>query len=243
MKNIRITRSVIPNIFTALNMFSGFVSIVYAGEGKFIIASWFIIIGAIFDTFDGIIARLTNSSSKFGVELDSLSDLVSFGVAPAFLIYTSFLKQYGAMGIVISSLLMIFGGLRLARFNVELTGFDKSYFTGLPVPSSAITLASFVISYYKDGIFPRPSSGFIIPLVFLLSLLMVSKIRYESLPKFTLNGIKEKPVLSAFILISIISMLITKGNGLFCIFMLMLLTGIIRHIYFTLFPARKKTAG
>ncbi len=85
VNNFRITRAVVPTLFTVLNMFSGFLSIVHSSEGKFIEACWFIILAGLFDSLDGVMARLTKSSSKFGVEIDSLSDVVSFGAAPAFL--------------------------------------------------------------------------------------------------------------------------------------------------------------
>ncbi|MGE5432738.1 MAG: CDP-diacylglycerol--serine O-phosphatidyltransferase [Syntrophomonadaceae bacterium] len=239
MRNIRITRSVIPNLFTSLNMFSGFVSIIYSSEQDYMKAAMFIIIGAVFDALDGIMARLTHSSSEFGVELDSLSDLVSFGVAPAFLIYHSYLNQFGAWGIVISSLLMVFGGLRLARFNVQLVGFDKSYFTGLPIPSSAITIAAFVLVYFNGHSYKEPFDTYIIPLVILLSLLMVSKIRYETLPKFSLKGIKERPLSFAFVVISLLIIIATQGKALFYVFIFMILIGIFRHAFSLAFKTGK----
>jgi CDP-diacylglycerol---serine O-phosphatidyltransferase len=231
MKNIRITRSVIPNLFTTLNMFCGFVSIINSQEDNFTQASILIIIAAIFDGLDGIMARLTKSSSEFGVELDSLSDLVSFGVAPSFLLYQIYLNKFGIPGIIISSFIMIAGGLRLARFNVQLVGFDKPYFIGLPIPSSAITVASFILIYYKDNSFIPPFQNYIIPLTITLSLLMVSKIRYETIPKFTKKGIKERPFTFAFIIISLIIIFATKGKALFYIFVLIILLGILRYIF------------
>ena len=109
---IRITPSVVPNLFTAMNMFSGFLSIVNASQGEFSRAAWFIITGAVFDALDGLVARLTKSSSELGVELDSLSDIVSFGAAPSFLIYSAYLYQFETVGIILSSLLMIAEGRR-----------------------------------------------------------------------------------------------------------------------------------
>lgn len=238
MKNIRITRSVIPNLFTAMNMFSGFVSIVYAHRGEYFDASVFIIIAAVFDALDGMMARLTKSSSEFGVELDSLSDLVSFGVAPSFLLYMTYLQNFDTMGIVLASLPMVFGGFRLARFNVQLVGFDKSYFTGLPIPSSAITIASFVMVYFRDGAYIRPFDSFVIPLVIVLSLLMVSKVRYETLPKFTPHGIKEKPYMFLFLLAAVLAVAFTKGYALFYVFVLMILFGIFRYVYSLLFRTK-----
>lgn len=220
-------------------MFSGFVSIIYSHEHNFHDAAIFIIIGAVFDALDGIMARLTKSSSEFGVELDSLSDLVSFGVAPAFLIYQSYLYQYNGLGIVISSLLMVFGGFRLARFNVQLVGFDKSHFVGLPIPSSAITIAAFILVYYQGNSFVEPFSNYIIPLVIALSLLMVSRIKYDTIPKFSKKGIKERPFAFGFIIISIVIILITKGEALFYLFILMILFGIFRHVFSLIVPRKK----
>ncbi len=103
MNRLRITPSIIPNLFTAMNMFCGFLSIVNASQGKFYYAAWLIVIASVFDALDGAMARLTNSSSELGVELDSLSDVVSFGAAPSFLIYATYLHQFNEIGILISS--------------------------------------------------------------------------------------------------------------------------------------------
>lgn len=231
MNRFRITRSVIPNLFTALNMFSGFLSIVYASQGKFFTAAWYIIAAALFDMLDGALARLTNSSSELGVELDSLSDVVSFGAAPAFLIYSSYLYQYEVWGIITSSLLMIAGGFRLARFNVQLIGFDKKYFIGLPIPSSGLTIAAFVIAYYNNNSgFPSPYSHVIIPLVLILSLMMVSRVRYDTIPTFSLRAIKAKPFHHLFAAAAVIILVITKGKALFYIFVFIIVFGIFRHI-------------
>ena len=235
MNRLRITPSVIPNLFTAMNMFCGYLSIINASQGKYNYAAWLIVIAALFDALDGMMARLTNSSSELGVELDSLSDLVSFGAAPAFLIYQTYLKDFNSLGIIISSLLMITGGFRLARFNVQLVGFDKAYFKGLPIPSSAITIAAFILTYFNPGTgFQEPYAAFIIPLVLVVSFLMVSTIKYDTLPKFTLKGIKDKPFQFIFVIISVIVLIITSGKALFFIFVFIILFGIFRHIFYLL---------
>ncbi len=230
MNRFRITPSVIPNLFTAMNMFSGFFSIISASQGNFIYAGWLIIIAAIFDTLDGLMARLTKSSSELGVELDSLSDVVSFGVAPSFLLYTTYFNQFETFGVIISSLPMIAGGFRLARFNVQLVGFDKSYFTGLPIPSAALVIVCFNLSFYKDG-YPEELKIFIIPIVLLVSFLMVSKIKYDTLPKFSLNEMKKNPLLYVAYLIALIVLVIYKIKGLFFIFVFMIAFGIFRQIF------------
>jgi CDP-diacylglycerol--serine O-phosphatidyltransferase len=233
MNRLRITPSIIPNMFTAMNMFCGFLSIINAASGEYIYACWLIIIAAIFDMLDGTMARLTKSSSALGVQLDSLSDLVSFGVAPSFLIYKTHLIQYNAMGIIISSLLMIAGGLRLARFNVQLVGFNKSYFTGLPIPSAAITVSSFIIAFYSMGAGFNPAViNYIVPLVVILSYLMISTIKYDTFPKFTKKELKDKPYLYFIpLVLLLIFIFIPLKRILFLIFVLIILFGIFRHLY------------
>ncbi|MBW7888508.1 MAG: CDP-diacylglycerol--serine O-phosphatidyltransferase [Bacteroidetes bacterium] len=231
MNNFRITRAVVPTLFTVLNMFSGFLSIVHSSEGKFIEACWFIILAGIFDSLDGVMARLTKSSSKFGVEIDSLSDVVSFGAAPAFLVYKLHLYQFGTFGIIISSLLMIMGGIRLARFNVQLVGFDKEYFTGLPIPSSAIAVVSYVLTFHTGGDHLEGlAAPMLAPTVIVLSLIMVSKIKYDTMPKFSGKEIKKHPVKTISFLFGIILIIFTRGEAIFYLFAVFVVYGILRSV-------------
>ncbi len=240
MAKLRFTPSIIPNLFTAMNMFCGFLSIINTSQQKYFYAAWLIIIAAVFDTLDGFMARLTKSSSELGVELDSLSDVVSFGTAPAFLFYSIYLFQYEVWGILTSSLLLIAGGFRLARFNVQLIGFDKKFFKGLPIPTAAIILTSFMLTFYQEGIgFAEFYARLIIPLIFLLSLLMVSKIKYDTIPSLSIKGFKEKPAAAIFVVIALFALLITKGKALFHIFVIILLFGILRHLYYLLTQRKK----
>lgn len=228
----RITRSIIPNLFTAMNMFCGFLSIINASEGNYHYAAWLIVIAAIFDALDGAVARLTKSSSELGVELDSLSDIVSFGAAPAMLIYKTYLYSLNTTGVLLAASLILAGGFRLARFNIQLVSFEKTFFKGLPIPIAALTISSFILSYYnKPAGFASPFNEFIIPLVVILSILMVSKIKYDAIPKPTKETFKEKPHQFVFIFISIIVGFITSGKAVFFIFVLIILFGIFRHIF------------
>jgi len=211
-------------------MFCGFLAILSASEGNFNYAAWLIYIAAIFDALDGMVARLTNSSSELGVELDSLSDIVSFGAAPSFLLYKTYFYSMDVWGILISALPLIAGGFRLARFNIQLVGFSKSFFLGLPIPSSALTIASFVLAFYNDG-FPKPISNFITPMILVLSFLMVSNIRYETLPKISFKSIKEKPYHFIFLIIAVILVALMYIKGLFLAFVFMIVIGIFRHLY------------
>jgi CDP-diacylglycerol--serine O-phosphatidyltransferase len=228
---MRITRAVVPSLFTVLNMFSGFMCIVHASRNEFISAAWFIVLAAGFDAFDGIMARITKSSSAFGVQIDSLSDVVSFGAAPAFLVYQIHLQSLGGLGIFLSSLLMVFGGLRLARFNVQLVGFEKDHFVGLPIPVSALTIASFVMVFTMPG--GRLSSGAAAALPWMvpvLGLLMVSRIRYETLPRLSKKAVKREPWKFVFALLSVVLIIATGGDALFPVFLLFIVLGIIRTL-------------
>lgn len=229
MNRIRITPSVIPNLFTSLNLFCGFLSIIQASEGDFVNAAWFIIAASIFDALDGFMARLTKSSSELGVELDSLSDVVSFGLAPAFLLYSSYFNQLNSVGILISSLPVIAGAFRLARFNVQLVGFDKKFFTGLPIPLCALTFITFFLGFYEYQI--ELFKIIISPLVVILSFLMVSKVKYDTIPKVSISEIKSNPIKFLLILLLIIVVILYQIKGLFFAFVFVILFGIFRHIF------------
>lgn len=232
MNKIPLSKSFVANTVTALNILSGFLSIVFASEGNFKMAAIMIIAAAIFDTLDGIVARLLNTASKFGVELDSLSDVVSFGAAPSFLVYKAYAYQFGAWGIFFSSLILIFGALRLARFNTMLSNIKtKGDFTGLPIPLSAITIATLVLSYHENGSMLEPYNKIFLPMVILLSILMVSKIRYNALPKLKGKNLKAKLLLFVTLIAALILAIITNGEILFYIFLSIVLFGIFRHVY------------
>jgi CDP-diacylglycerol--serine O-phosphatidyltransferase len=238
MNRPQLTRSVVPNLFTAMNMFCGFLSILSASEGNYNYAAWLIFIAGLFDALDGMVARLTNSTSELGVELDSLSDIVSFGVAPSFLLYKTYFYQMDVWGIVLSSVLLIAGGFRLARFNLQVVGFEKSFFLGLPIPSAALAVASFVLAFYNEG-FAEPFSHMVIPFIAVIAYLMISSIRYEAIPRFSLKGLKEKPYHFLFILASAILIILTYKRGIFLTFVFMILIGIFRHLYHKLLSFKK----
>jgi len=230
MSGMKITRAVVPSLFTILNIFCGFRSVVYAAEGDFSLAALFIMLAATFDVLDGVMARITRSSSDFGVELDSLSDVVSFGVAPSFLVYRAGLQSFGGPGMLISALPMVFGAIRLARFNAQLVGYDKEFFKGLPIPASAILLAGYV-SAYRTG-----SAGFgdleavlLMAVIVLLSLLMVSAIRYDTFPQFTRRGIKQHPLRFAVGIAGLTWIVVSHGTAIFPFFVFYTATGPLRY--------------
>ncbi|MHC1737041.1 MAG: CDP-diacylglycerol--serine O-phosphatidyltransferase [Ignavibacteriaceae bacterium] len=230
MKNNFSFKPVFPNLITTANIFFGFWATIKTAEGDFVTAAYFIIIAAIADAMDGIVARLIKTSSKFGVELDSLADVVSFGLAPAFLIYLAYLHIFGGWGIAVSSLLLIFGAYRLARFNSDLVGFDKKHFVGLPIPASALMVASYVIFFSNENFVLKEYSEYAIFMSAALAFLMVSRIKYDTLPKFSWKGIIENLYIVVLILVSIPLVILTKGKALFYIFIFVILFGIFRHI-------------
>jgi len=233
---IRVTRSVIPSLFTSMNLFSGFFAMVKATEGEFMAAAWLIVLAGIFDALDGAMARLTHSSSEFGVELDSLADVVSFGTAPAFILYMAFFKEWHAAGVILAALPAICGALRLARFNVQLVGFDKDYFRGLPIPSAAVTLISYLVFYHlpSDSIFPsnQIKPGMLAAITIGVSLLMVSTVRYDTLPKPTPRSIRRDPLKFIVLALAIVATVIFGGRAIFPAMALYLVYGMIRQVIF-----------
>jgi len=138
-----------PSIFTVGNMACGFYALLSAYRGEFSAAATAVLLGMAFDALDGRVARLVHGDSAFGVEFDSLSDFLTFGVAPAYMMYAFILKDYGAWGYPMAFLFALCGALRLARFNAVAhdSGGSKAHFTGLPIPGAAGFLASFVLLY------------------------------------------------------------------------------------------------
>ncbi len=175
---------VLPNLFTSMNIFCGFYAILSAVDGRFTDASVAIIIGAVFDLLDGKIARATNTTSQFGVEYDSLADLVTFGLAPALVMYLWALKPLGRLGWLAGFLFMACGALRLARFNTAAaSGNSSNNFQGLPIPAAAGMNVSIVLFFSRIGVDPANYKFFILLMLYLLSFLMVSSIKYYSFKK------------------------------------------------------------
>lgn len=170
---------ILPNLLTTVNMFFGFFAIVYAIKGEYLIASYAIVAAALFDLLDGRVARLTHSTSRFGAEYDSLSDLVSFGIAPGILLFLWSLQPFGRLGWLASFFYVACGALRLARFNVQAHIVEKSYFQGLPIPMAAGIVASSVLAFTEMAWDPLSSTPLLF-MTFLLGFVMVSNFRYRS---------------------------------------------------------------
>jgi CDP-diacylglycerol--serine O-phosphatidyltransferase len=169
----------LPHIFTTLNMFCGFYAIIKVINGDFFKASWGILFAIVFDIFDGRIARLLKTSSNFGLQYDSLSDLVSFGLAPALLVYQYSLKEFSKIGWLASFLYATCVALRLARFNVKIS-LKIEHFEGLPSPAGAAILASVILFLLKTDITPNYESWGLLILTYFIAYLLISPIQYPS---------------------------------------------------------------
>ena len=218
----------LPSVLTTFGMFAGFYSIISSINGDFTIAAISILIAMFWDTLDGRVARLTNTQSAFGAEYDSLADLVSFGLAPALLVYQWTLYELGRFGWLAAFVYLACAALRLARFNTQVGIADKRYFQGLPSPAAAGVIASMIwlkiwtfASFDSDVI----SLGYYLGagITILCGLLMVSNIRYYSFKEFD-----SKKATFRFLLIVILSLiiLVSKPNIiLFTGFFVYLLSG------------------
>jgi CDP-diacylglycerol--serine O-phosphatidyltransferase len=198
--------------------------------GDLILASWMILFAALLDALDGKVARMTKSSSAFGVEYDSLADVISFGLAPSVLIYSYFFSEWRHVGVFISFFPLLFGSLRLARFNVQLVGFDKSYYNGLPSPMAAIALASYIL--FVDEVFPEQVyPKFLVVLTLIVCLLMVSMIRYENTPRFRFRKNWVNMLMMLMLIIVIISLIIYPKKLFFPYILLYILSGPVRAAF------------
>jgi len=179
---------ILPNFFTTCSLFCAFYSIIASFHSDFTKAAWAILFSAGFDWLDGKIARLSNSMSQFGMEYDSLSDLIAFGLAPGLLIYTWALTPFGRIGWLAAFLYVACAALRLARFNVNFGSVETRYFQGLPSPGAGVMIATTIIIAYHAGWVDSSKHFTILLLTFFLSFMMVSKIRYHSLKKLELTS-------------------------------------------------------
>ncbi len=213
----------IPSLFTILNLLFGFLSIIQMVDGNLNRAAWLIIIAILCDGMDGKIARWTNSESTFGFELDSLADLVSFGVAPALFLYLAVFPANPLLGASLGFIYLFAGGYRLARFNADQAGDRSTGYQGLPIPVAAMLLASF----WLFGIHVPVADNLIfwITLVSAAFVLMLSAVPYDW-PKLSFHGGIRQVLSSVGILVSIVAMSVFPERSLFPLFLLYAFLGI-----------------
>lgn len=225
-RNLRRGVYVIPTSLTVLNIFFGFTAILLSIRGmqanvmgdpaqagrNFQLACISLLIAAVFDTFDGLVARLMNATSEFGKEYDSLADVVTFGAAPAILVWAWALNLFPRLGGGMAFLLLVGGSLRLARFNIMTAKTDHRYFVGLPIPAAALTIAA-IINYAPEPVTDQRFALIILFVVIGLAFAMVSTVRYRSQKYASIQ--KERSVLY-FLVFALIIALLFKWPAQFC---------------------------
>jgi len=194
----------IPNLFTSASLFGGFYAIIASINGRYEAAAIAIIVSCILDGLDGRVARFTNTTSYFGAEFDSLSDLVAFGVAPGILAYQWALVHFGRLGWLAAFMYVICGALRLARFNVQKNVVSPNYFKGLPIPAAACFIAALVLFSKAMSRIPEKNPILIITTVYILSFFMVSTIKYLAFKEIDIRNRKPFNVLVSVILIMVV---------------------------------------
>ncbi len=205
---------ILPNLFTTGNLFCGFWAIISVFQERFFYAALAILLASVFDILDGKVARLSGATSKFGVQYDSLADLVSFGIAPAVLAFSWALRPYGKFGWLAAFVFVACGALRLARFNVQSSSGETKYFKGLPIPAAASMLALTILLYLRLIETGWVKDIIILIMIWVLAFLMVSNLRYFSFKELNLS--KRKPFnLFILIILSIIVIIMEPTIMLF----------------------------
>ena len=235
---MRVNAGIVPNFFTMTNMFCGFYATLLAAQGRIIPACWWLVAAGILDVLDGKMARLTGTSSEFGVQYDSMADVVSFGLAPAALTYFVVLKDWGIAGIFLSFVPLVLGTIRLARFNIRGDDADQSRFEGIPIPASAMTIVGFILFNYEFWGYFRWSKIFV-SMMIIVSLLMITTIPYEKFPKFTLNGDRRNRIKIILTIIMLVSFIFYPETVLFPIQFLYIISGPSKLLWQLLKPQKE----
>jgi len=223
MRNLR---PIFPGVFTMGNLFCGFISIMSSFDGQAIQACWFIILGFFLDGLDGLVARVSRADTQFGIELDSLADLVSFGVAPAMIFYSFKFKDLGKWGWVLAFVFVMCGAFRLARFNVTAQQGQKPFFQGLPIPAAAAALTGYTLGSYELWGELRYVK-FIVTLILMCSFLMVSDVEYEKRPT-SFRTIKER-IKWAYIALGGVALFTLHQLAIFPLVAVYILHGLLRE--------------
>ena len=231
MKNNKAKRGVylLPNILTTFGLFSGFFAIILATKGQYAEAAIAIFVAMLWDGLDGRVARLTNTQSEFGEQYDSMADMVSFGVAPALLMYFYLFEGLGKIGWIGAFVYVAAGSLRLARFNTQIGVQDKRYFQGLPSPAAAALIAGLVWTKEMMGPSVYDEQYLVAGSWFILvsaGILMVSNIRYYSFKEINLKGRSSFKLLLLATLIMIV-VLLWPSAILFIFFFVYALSGLV----------------
>jgi CDP-diacylglycerol--serine O-phosphatidyltransferase len=221
-------RGIFPGVFTMGNLFCGFLSILSSLEGEIGHACRFVLLGFFLDGLDGFVARVSNAASRFGVELDSLADLITFGLAPAILMYVVQLESLGKWGWMLAFVFVMCGAFRLARFNLTTKAGPRAGFEGLPIPAAACLLISYTM-FCLDVWGEVRLVRFLVVMIIVTSGLMVSSISYENKPT-SLRSLKDRAKF-LYIVAGIIAVIVDLSKTLFPLVSLYVLSGIVRDVY------------
>ncbi|MCS3612305.1 CDP-diacylglycerol--serine O-phosphatidyltransferase [Salinibacter ruber] len=227
-------RVAVPSFFTLMNLLCGFMALTQVADAAFVLACWLIVLAGFFDLLDGVMARLTGADSPFGVQLDSLSDIVSFGVAPSFLLYGYVLDTFNPLGMIVAALPALCGAVRLARYNMTADESDKEGFEGLPIPGQAIAVVALILAAENsawDGRFALDSLRVVLPVVIVLSGLMVSSIRFDAIPMPSLEAVRTHPSKIAAYGLAGLLIVGLQERGLLIVLTAYLLHGVGRALY------------
>jgi len=221
-------RGFFPGVFTMANIVCGFIALISVSEGEILTSCWFIILAAFLDMLDGKVARLADAHSRFGVELDSLADFLSFGVAPAVMVFAVKLEAMGKWGWIISAVYIMAASYRLARYNVLASSDEKKNFLGLPVPGAALAIVTYVIfSFEIWG--SLEYSQFLVTMMILFSALMVSQIEYDTVPDRLRR--RSERVKGALALIVVLALIYNPQLTLFPVMAIYIASGALREMY------------
>jgi CDP-diacylglycerol--serine O-phosphatidyltransferase len=228
----------LPSALTLGNLFCGFYALIAIYNDEYLAAAVAILLAEVFDVLDGGVARMTGATSDLGIQLDSLADLVSFGVAPGLLAYVFALKPFGWIGGLAAFAFAACGAFRLARFNVQTHILDKRYFVGLPIPAAAAVVATFVlfmkessavVVFGRELVPPQATAAGVLLGMYALGFLMVSRIRYRSLKGLEVRRRRPFTMLTT-LLLALVIVASHPSFFLFALFSLYAVSGIVRML-------------
>ena len=222
----------LPSIFTLINLLLGFIAIINIMDGHYFISCFLILAAGAFDSVDGKIARLIGIPTNFGKEIDSLADMVSFCLAPSILVYSLYTQNMpGISGEIIASAPLFMGAIRLARFNTEVSDEQSAYFTGLPTPMNALSIASLVlfIEHFKIDNPEYSQPRLLLPLILSLSYLMVSQVHYAKFPLLNFTSGRQ----NTFRLLGIILFVVVFGISIIIGYPYRILAGFVSFYIFS----------
>ena len=227
---MRFSRALLPSAFTVLNMYCGYLALIQIMNDKFENACWLIVLAGVFDAIDGKVARRTHHASRMGVELDSLADILSFGLAPSVLIYRAYSREWIMVGALIAFVPIICAAYRLARYNLTGDVVRRRDVRGLSTPGAAVTLCSFVL-FNLSVAHGVGTPKFVVPLVIVLSILMVSTVEYDRFPALTFRAGRRNNVKVLLAALSGVLILLFQGVVFFPLAISYILFGLVRWVF------------